>query len=172
MPTTITATRKIDQLTLNPYNPRIVKTDDFARLKEQIKRLGLYKPILVDKHNKVLGGNMRVLALKEMGQEDIWVSVVDTKDNPAIELEYILSDNDEIGLNDADKLAPLITEAVGFPMDIYKVQMMEPISIPKFLDQTSGNGEESTEVPRLDKLEPNICPNCGYDIANKTMHVQ
>jgi hypothetical protein len=160
IPTTITATRKIDQLVLNERNPRIVKEEDFARLVEQIKRLGLYKPVVIDKNNKVLGGNMRVKALKDLGLTDVWVSVVDTKGDPTLELEYIMSDNDEIGTNDPDKLAPLITEAVGFPLELYKVQTFEPISLSKFLDQTSGNGDEDEAKDNDVTGELVTCPRC------------
>ena len=43
-------------------NPRGIKTKDFDRLKKQIGKLGVYKPLICykeDGHYVVLGGNMR-----------------------------------------------------------------------------------------------------------------
>ena len=57
-------------------NPRGILKADFERLKRQIKKLGVYKPLVVCEDGKargkrrfvVLGGNMRIRALQERGQ--------------------------------------------------------------------------------------------------------
>ena len=152
-------TRNIDELIINERNPRGIKTEDFERLKRQVEKLGVYKPIIIDKNNKVLGGNMRVRAYKELGLNTVWVSVVDTKEGQ-LELDYMLSDNDEVGYWEEQDLAELITEAEGLDLELYKVDVGQPIDLSKFLDQTTGKppyennpDEETKEV---------TCPNCGH----------
>lgn len=165
IPTTYTATRNVDQLILNPKNPRGIKEADYERLKKQIQKLGMYKPVIIDQNNKVLGGNMRVRAYKELGITDIWVSVVDTKQGQ-LETDYVLSDNNSLGYNELDDLAELITDSVGLDLDIYKVSTMESVDLSTFLNQQSGNGltedKESEEIPTGEKTSQEMieCPRC------------
>jgi ParB-like chromosome segregation protein Spo0J len=56
----------IAQVSTWDKNPRGIKTKDFDRLKKQITKLGVYKPLVAVKENGgyvVLGGNMRLKAL-------------------------------------------------------------------------------------------------------------
>ena len=61
---------EISKLKLNPNNPRTINKSKFERLKKSItefpKMLEL-RPIVVDEGVIVLGGNMRLQALKELG---------------------------------------------------------------------------------------------------------
>jgi hypothetical protein len=56
-------------------NPRTISKDRLAQLKESIKNKGFYQPILVwkstnkKKHNTVLAGNHRLLAVRELLEE-------------------------------------------------------------------------------------------------------
>lgn len=71
---------KISEIKLNENNPRIIKDDKFFKLVESIKNfpemLGA-RPIVVNKDMVVLGGNMRLRALKEAKTKEIEVIVVD-----------------------------------------------------------------------------------------------
>lgn len=96
--------RNIADLINWEHNPRTVKKADMTRLKEQIKLLGMYKPLLINQENIVLGGNMRLQALRELGVETTLCSVVKT-DNAAQMMDYALSDNDQIGVTDEQVLA-------------------------------------------------------------------
>ena len=97
--------RNIDELSNWEDNPRTILQEDFERLKKQIKRLGMYKPLLVNHDNIVLGGNMRLRALRDLGVTgDVYVTVVEA-DTPEKMLEYALSDNDAAGVTDDLKLA-------------------------------------------------------------------
>lgn len=56
-------------------NPRFIENkEDFERLKRQIKELGQYKPLLVTEDGIVVGGNMRLRAMTEMGTDDVWIT--------------------------------------------------------------------------------------------------
>ena len=113
-------TRKISELTNWEDNPRSIVKEDFERLKKQIIKLGMYKPLLVNADNIVLGGNMRLRALSELGAKEVAVTVVDATDTATM-LEYALSDNDQVGVTDDLKLAELVHLN---PIDtaLYKVQ--------------------------------------------------
>jgi len=100
--------KKLTELHGWDKNPRSIKGKDFDRLKKQIQKLGQYKPLLITKDNEVIGGNMRLKAYKELGINEVWVSVVDPKDDNE-KLEYALSDNDRAGFYDSDLLANLVS---------------------------------------------------------------
>ncbi len=134
--------RKIAQLTNWEDNPRTITKEDFERLKKQIIKLGMYKPLLINADNIVLGGNMRLRALTELGAKEVAVTVVDAQD-PATMLEYALSDNDQAGITDDLKLAELVHLS---PIDttLYKVQsnILRPLeSIVNPPDPMGGEGE-------------------------------
>lgn len=64
-------------------NPRAIQKEDFERLKAQIKELGVYKPLICYEHEGryiVLGGNMRLRALKALGTKEVWLVVVKPQD--------------------------------------------------------------------------------------------
>src|SRR3990167_7988050 len=98
--------RKLGDLTNWENNPRSIMTEDFDRLKGQITKLGVYKTLLVNQDNIVLGGNMRLRAFKELFGDDheVMCGIVQTA-NPGEMLEYALSDNYNAGTTDDLKLA-------------------------------------------------------------------
>ena len=54
----------------NPNNPRVIKDDKFAKLVQSLKDLpemASVRPIVVNQDMIVLGGNMRLKAMKEAG---------------------------------------------------------------------------------------------------------
>jgi len=70
---------KINEIKLNKSNPRLFKDYKFEKLKKSIsefpKMLEL-RPMIIDDQNIVLGGNMRLTALKDLGYKEIpdnWV---------------------------------------------------------------------------------------------------
>ena len=77
-------------------NPRSIKKDKFEELKKRIQEYGQFKPLVVTEDGEVLGGNMRLRAYKELGINDIWVSVVYPK-NEAEKIKIALADNEERG---------------------------------------------------------------------------
>lgn len=66
---------KISELKYPSYNPREIKQGDIDTLKRSIERFGLRGLITVNTHkgreNFIVGGNMTVMVLKEMGWETI-----------------------------------------------------------------------------------------------------
>lgn len=142
--------RKIDQLHNWEQNPRSINNDDFARLKRQIQKLGVYKPLLITDDGTVLGGNMRLRAYKELGIADVWVSVVDAPDDTK-KLEYALSDNDRAGTYDEQMLAELITNTPDIELGDYKVDLGVPIDLTALLAKFGPVGTDSPEY--TDKID-------------------
>jgi DNA modification methylase len=66
------------------YNPRKISPESLKQLKESISRFGTIDPIIVNgsdqRLNVVIGGHMRLKAVKELGQAEIPVVYVDIPD--------------------------------------------------------------------------------------------
>lgn len=114
--------RKLSQLTNWENNPRSILKEDYIRLKEQISKLGVYKTLLINQENIVLGGNMRLRAFTELFGKDyeVMCGVVETSD-PGQMLEYALSDNDQAGTTDDLKLAE-VYQLHPIETKLYKIQ--------------------------------------------------
>jgi hypothetical protein len=134
--------RKVADLQPWDENPRNIDDVDFERLKDHIKRLGVYKPLLVNQSNIVLGGNMRLRALRDLGIDEVMCSVVLT-DNKQQMIEYALSDNESMGTTDEQKLAELIT-ITPIKQEIFTVQMAKPKPIKNVLNAV-GPGPDVAE---------------------------
>lgn len=100
---------KLSKLKNNPNNPRILKDDKFKKLVKSIKefpKMMELRPMVIDKNNIVLGGNMRLKALKELGYKDIpnnWVKRADELTEAEKE-RFIIADNVGFGVWDWDEL--------------------------------------------------------------------
>lgn len=143
--------RKLSSLTNWDKNPRSIKKNDFERLKKQIQQLGQYKPLLITDDGIVLGGNMRLRAYKDLGIDDLWVSVVDAKTEDK-KLEYALSDNDRAGYYDSDLVANLIPDYPNFEWKDYAIDLKEPKNLGDLVD--SFTEAEEDEIPSIAEGEP------------------
>ena len=94
----------------NPNNPRVLRDDKFQKLKQSItefpKMLSL-RPMVIDENNVVLGGNMRLRALQELGFTDVEESWVKRSSDLTEEEKkrFIIADNVAFGEWDWDTLA-------------------------------------------------------------------
>ena len=137
----------------NPNNPRIIKDERFEKLKKSIKefpKMMALRPMVINEDDIVLGGNMRLKALKELGYTELpdeWVKrAEDLTDEEA--RRFIIADNVGFGEHDwdilanewdADELADWGLE--GFPF----------------------NADESEESIKEDR-QIEICDKCGREI--------
>lgn len=96
----------IEEVKLNPNNPRIIKDDKFKKLVKSIKdfpEMLEARPIVVDDNMIVLGGNMRLKACKEAGLKE--VSIIKFNDlTEEKKKEFIVKDNVGYGEWDFDLL--------------------------------------------------------------------
>lgn len=96
---------KLTKIKLNPNNPRKIKDEKFEKLKKSIKdfpKMMELRPMVINSDNIVLGGNMRLKALKELGYEEVpeeWVKRAEylTEDE---QREFIIKDNVGFGEHD------------------------------------------------------------------------
>lgn len=98
---------KIDEIKLNPNNPRFIKDDKFKKLVKSIKdfpEMLEVRPIVVDDDMIVLGGNMRLKACKEAGLKEIPIIKFNNIPNDK-KKEFILKDNQSFGQWDTSLLS-------------------------------------------------------------------
>lgn len=121
--------RDIAQLMHWENNPRTVEKKDMNRLIEQIKLLGVYKPLLINQDNIILGGNMRFEALQSLGVKKTLCSLVRT-DNPAQMMDYAASDNDQIGVTDEQQIAEFVSKHGDVRSELFAINSspMQPLN--------------------------------------------
>lgn len=86
---------KINEIKLNPNNPRLIKDDKFKKLVKSIQEFPEMldiRPIVVNKDMVILGGNMRFKACKEAGLKEIPVIIADNLTEEQ-EKEFLIKDN-------------------------------------------------------------------------------
>lgn len=100
---------KLSDIKSNPNNPRTIKDDKFKKLVKSIEefpKMMKLRPMVINADNIVLGGNMRLKALKELGYKEIpdeWVKRADelTEDETR---RFIIADNVGFGEHDWEML--------------------------------------------------------------------
>jgi hypothetical protein len=147
-------------------NPRGIRVEDYERLKKQILELGVYKPLVVCQEKGkyiVLGGNMRIRALKELGVKEIEISIVEAK-TQAQKIKFALSDNDRAGFYEEDKLAELvIPEMANLDLSEFKIDLGLPIDLKGVVEKFGPDLGEPNEREYDENIgTKNECPKCGY----------
>jgi DNA modification methylase len=131
---------KIKDIKSNPNNPRVIKDDKFHKLCESIKafpKMLELRPIIVNDDMIVLGGNMRLKALKHLGL--IEAPVIKASDlTEDQQRQFIIKDNAGFGEWDWDMLA-----------NEWDVQELESwgIDVPAFEETELEAEEDDFEIP-------------------------
>ena len=98
---------KITEIKSNPNNPRVIKDEKFHKLCESIKafpKMLELRPIVVNDDMVVLGGNMRLKALRHLGlKEAPIIKASDLTDDQ--QRQFIIKDNAGFGEWDWDMIA-------------------------------------------------------------------
>ena len=144
----------IDKVRSWKENPRTIKKGDYDRLKKQILELGFYKPLVATSDGNggwvVVGGNMRLRALKEIGAAEVELTIVDAPTDE-LKLKYTLSDNDRAGAWDDQALAELAyrtKDKIG-DLEMFKVDLTAPVNVGRVLDAFGPSQDpEEDQVPR------------------------
>ena len=98
---------KIKDIKNNPNNPRVIKDDKFHKLCESIKefpRMLELRPIVVNDDMVVLGGNMRLKALKHLGLNEAPI-IKASQLTEEQQRQFIIKDNAGFGEWDWEMLA-------------------------------------------------------------------
>lgn len=149
----------IGKLKANPKNPRVLRDEKFAKLKKSLTDFPdmLNKRPLVgvtdtDGKIMVLGGNMRLRALQDLGIKEAPVMLADhwTEEQRR---EFIIKDNVGFGEWDWDALA---NEWKAEDLDAWG------LDLPKVPDFDAGTMDDQGS---LDEIAPRFitCPHCGKE---------
>lgn len=149
-----------------PKNPRFIRNDRFEALKKSIQdfpdMLELREVIVVEFGKKfvVIGGNMRLRAMKELGFDNVPCKVL-SKDYPVSRLrEIVMKDNIAFGNDD--------WEALGNDWEIDDLQnwgMELPFQEPETdEDETKGSSGEDIDDEEPEKVE--WVPDCLFASDN------
>ena len=105
-----TTRMRLDALTAAPYNPREISDEALAGLKESLSRFGLVQPIVWNKRSgHVVGGHQRAIGLRELGETEAEVIVVDLEERDEKALNLSLN-NPAIAGTFTTALGPLLGE--------------------------------------------------------------
>lgn len=100
---------KLSEIKPNPNNPRLIKDDKFKKLVKSIQdfpKMMELRPMIINTDNIVLGGNMRLKALKELGYKEVpdtWVKRAETLTDEE-QRRFIIADNVGFGEHDWEML--------------------------------------------------------------------
>jgi hypothetical protein len=133
---------KLKDIKPNPNNPRVLRDDKFQKLKQSIKefpKMLSLRPMVIDENNVVLGGNMRLRALQELGFTDIdeaWVK----RSSDLTEEEkkrFIIADNVAFGEWDWDTLANdwEVVDLEAWGLDIPQFDTVEELEMEDLSDK-------------------------------------
>tara|TARA_R110002020_G_scaffold231553_2_gene442737 strand:+ start:81 stop:1271 length:1191 start_codon:yes stop_codon:yes gene_type:complete len=123
---------KINLIKSNPNNPRVIKDEKFAKLLNSIKefpKMMELRPMVINADNIVLGGNMRLKALKELGYKDVpdnWIKRAETLTEEE-QRRFIIADNVGFGEHDWEMLQAEwdLEELDDWGMDIPEFEVEE-----------------------------------------------
>lgn len=140
---------KIDTLQLSEENPRKIGRKDFEKLKQSLidfPEMKQLREVVVDEKLKVLAGHQRLLALKDLDYEDVYIKQVFGLTNKQ-KREFMVKDNVSSGKWDADIIA-------NFDWDIEELKSfgVDPFKLPGDSDEDKGKSYKNHEV---------TCPACG-----------
>lgn len=129
---------KIGKIRLHPDNPRFIRDDKFKKLVQSLTdfpQMADVRPIVVNEDMVVLGGNMRLRAMKEAGWKEVPVVVVDWDE--AKQKEFVIKDNVGFGEWDWDEITNKGWD--DLPIDTWGLDK----PVPEF--------DEEKEIPFVDE---------------------
>jgi ParB-like chromosome segregation protein Spo0J len=148
---------KLKEIKANPDNPRILRDEKFAKLKQSISefpKMMELRPIVVDENGFVLGGNMRLKALQELNYKEIpdnWVKRANEL-TPEEKQRFVIADNVGFGEWDWDELAN------NWDADDLSAWGLH---IPQEMD-FGGIDDDMPGAEGSKKKEEIDCPKCGF----------
>lgn len=147
-----------DQLKPNPWNTNIVSPENQAKLEASIKRLGVFKPIVVremhDGSLQIIGGQHRWEAAQSLGHSQ--VPVVNLGRIPEKKAKEIgLVDNGRYGADDTLQLAGLLE---GLGLDANELSSFMPYSESDFASIFSSVNISLDDLDIPDEAELPVTP--------------
>mgnify|MGYP001608214278 FL=1 len=123
--------KKIDEVFPNGYNPNVMDAEKYAALKELITRFGYLQPILIVPDGKIIDGEHRWRAMKDLGHSEIACVVFEHEGDIEDYRKLItVAMNSIRGEHDGEKLQALLND-IAFEIDIETITKMTAISDEK-----------------------------------------
>lgn len=134
---------KVNDIKLNPNNPRIIKDDKFKKLVKSIQEFPEMldiRPIVVNADMVILGGNMRFKACKEAGLKEVPIIIADNLTEEQ-QKQFLIKDNVSGGEWDFEMLSTEwdVEQLEDWGLDIPELKAIDDseegdeIKIPKSL---------------------------------------
>lgn len=150
--------RRLDELNVNPNNPRVLRDKRFKELKasiEQDPKMLEARPICVSMHpdrlNQIIGGNMRYQAVKSLGWKEVPVAeLYDATEEE--EKRWMLKDNVHHGDHDWDKLAN------DFDLDFLKSVGFDEKELDKIIGKQDHSEDDEFDAEKeAEAIKEPIC---------------
>lgn len=166
----------INKLKPNPNNPRTISKEKFDKLVNSIKefpKMLELRPLIVDENFVVLGGNMRLKALEELGIKEV-PYIQESELTEEQKKEFIIKDNLSFGQWDWDMLGNEWDNIVlnDWGLDVWRGDEIDysPELNPttEYSDVTKDEIEKEAKklaeqmLKELNHVEV-ICPECGHE---------
>jgi len=151
---------KVSQLKLNKKNPRKISPEQMEKLKSSIQnfpKMMSLRPIVYDPDTmEVLGGNQRLLAIRDLGMKEIpneW-AVAATDLTPEQKKEFVLRDNVQLGEWDFEVLSAEFGEfdLEEMGMDMPEIDVTPPEATDDDFDEPDIQTVQ-TDIKRGDIIE-------------------
>lgn len=145
---------KINEVKSNPNNPRVIKDEKFQKLVQSLKDfpdMAEVRPIVVNTDMIVLGGNMRLKAMKEAGWKDVPIEIVDWPEDK--QREFVIKDNVGYGEWDWELIVKDWPEAEEWGVDVPAFAHDKIINEIKEDDFDIPNGGIETDIVVGDLFE-------------------
>ena len=144
---------KLDDIAPANYNPRIELNEndpEYDKIKNSIEQFGYVDPIIYNKRtNTIVGGHQRYTVLRDLGYEEVDVSVVDMDEQDEMALNVAL--NKVEGEWDKDKLKDVIEQLeedklvfTGFDDDEID-SLMNDVNIDEFFEEEEKQPEQNND---------------------------
>ena len=150
---------KLSELKPAPYNPRTISQDALNGLAASLERFGVVEPIIWNERTgHIVGGHQRYEVLKQRGDPDAQVIVVNLDDTEEKALNVTLN-NPNIAGHFTDSLQEILT---ALKLDDSLWDSLSKLRLDTLVVDFSPVDLEGTQG-LLDKKTLVTCPNCGHE---------
>lgn len=150
---------KMSELRPWEQNPKRITKEGLDNLEAKIRKHGLYKPLIIQPDNLIIGGNQRYQVLLRMGVEEVQCSVVQPKDEAEM-IEIAIGDNENDGEWVAEQLVELVHDK-PVELGLFNVHLGNmPLA-------TLVEGPPDVPKPKKEQVsfqanKELVCPECGH----------
>lgn len=150
----------IEKLKQNPNNPRVISKDKYEKLKKSINdfpEMLKLRPIVVDSNNTVLGGNMRLKALIDLGFKEVEIIKADDLSEEQ-KKEFLIKDNLGYGEWDFEELAN--------NWDLQKLDEwgFDNLDLKEYLEPMEAT-KDDFEIPESESIQTDIVQGDLFEIG-------